>query len=320
MLSTSLTQRLIQRFPKLQYCFAYGSGVKKQIGYDEAAQKEAMIDLILCVDDTYEWHAENLKRNPSDYSFLKYFGPKIISEYQDNAAGVYFNTLIPIDDKCTIKYGVIQTHVLSDDLHHWSSLYIAGRLQKPVETLIEPTNKDIIDGLEANRDAALRLALLTLGREFTYFELFKTIAGISYYGDFRMFFGERKDKVQNIVEPQLNAFLKLYAPNLKKLSNCIDVPNLNYPTEKRIEQDCTHIVVLQHLKALPSNMQEMIIKGFEKPLERIAHEPNYGDSVKSALGTLNWSTSVSQSLKNILSAGIWKSLRYSAKKGMKTFI
>lgn len=318
MLPASLAKQLIQRFPKCSYGFAYGSGVKKQTGYDDKAQKQAMIDLILCVDDAYDWHTENLKRNPKDYSFMRYFGPKAITDYQDYSAGVYFNTLVPIDDKFTIKYGVVRTEDLCDDLYHWNYLYIAGRLHKPVETIIQPTNKEIIEDLEKNRDNALHFALLRLEKEFTYFDLFETIAGISYYGDFRMFFGEKKNKVQNIVEPQLEAFLKLYAPNLKKLSEYVDVPNLNRISDKRIKQDKSHDVTFMHLEALPTKIKEMI-KEMEKSHAKLAHSSELQSILKSALGSLNWQSSVEQSAKNILTAGIVKSLRYSARKAMKTF-
>lgn len=95
MLPSSLTQRILQRFPgKLTYCFAYGSGVKKQTGYDDAAQKDAMIDLVVCVDDAIDWHKQNLKKNPHDYSWMRFLGSKIIGEYQEYAAGVYCEAII----------------------------------------------------------------------------------------------------------------------------------------------------------------------------------------------------------------------------------
>lgn len=95
MLPSSLTQRILNRFPgKLTYCFAYGSGVKKQTGYDEKAQKDAMIDLVLCVDDANEWHKQNLAKNPRDYSWMRFLGAKLIGEYQEFAAGVYCKNFV----------------------------------------------------------------------------------------------------------------------------------------------------------------------------------------------------------------------------------
>lgn len=320
MITTSLGQRLVQRFPKMAYCFAYGSGVKKQAGYDEKAQKSAMIDLFICVDDAVEWHEENLKRNYKDYSLMRLFGARFIAEIQDNAAGVYCNTLIPIDDKVTIKYGVIRTEDLCDDLHHWNFLYAAGRLHKPVETLVAPTNREIITNLDKNLDYALHYALLQLDKEFTYFDLFKTVAGISYVRDFRMIFGERKNKVDSIVEPQLEAFLKLYAPNLRKLSEYVVVPDLDGISDKTIQQDKSHEAILMHLESLPSTVRDEITIGLQMQLTKMAHERDYASTVTNVVGSITWNSSVLQSYKNIPTAGLWKALRYSFSKGMKTFM
>lgn len=59
-----------------------------------------MLDLVFTVDDPVAWHAMNLKKNWSHYSFLKLLGPRIISSIQNNyGAGVYFNPLIRCDGK-----------------------------------------------------------------------------------------------------------------------------------------------------------------------------------------------------------------------------
>jgi len=58
-----------------------------------------MVDLIFVVDNPTEWHTDNLKMNPSHYSFLKYLGPKAISSIQENlACGVYYNTFANVDE------------------------------------------------------------------------------------------------------------------------------------------------------------------------------------------------------------------------------
>lgn len=319
MLPTSLTQRILQRFPSnLTYCFAYGSGVKRQTGYDDRAQKDAMIDLVICVDSPYEFHRENLKRNPRDYSLMRYLGPRLLEEYQGYAVGVYCNTLIPIDNKTTIKYGVIRTQDLCDDLVHWRHLYIAGRLHKPVETLLEPKNAELKMDMVQNRTSALHVALLSLPKEFSYFQLFHAIASISYHMDFRMILGEKKDKVKNIVEPQIDAFLQLYAPNLKEMSHLVQVPDLTAVVDKMIKQDKSSASTLQHLRALPTRCHLMFDEMGEK-IEKLAKASNYSDIVIGACGNVNWESSVSQSFKNIPTAGLLKSIRYGTQKLMKTF-
>lgn len=318
MLPNSLTQRILQRFPgKLTYCFAYGSGVKKQVGYDEKAQKDAMIDLVLCVDDAFEWHKQNLKKNPRDYSWMRYLGSRIIGEYQEYAAGVYCNTLIPIDKYTTIKYGVIRTQDLSDDLYHWPHLYVAGRLHKPVETLIEP-NSELKADIAKNLENALHVALLQLPEQFTYFQLFHAIANISYIDDFRMIFGEKKDKVKNIVEPQLDGFLKLYKLHLRNMSHCIHVPDLSKICDTKIQQEKSYDATLEHLEALPTRIKELL-KDMDETLPELANKLDYGIRIRSAVGAINWENSVSQSMKNIPTAGILKTIIYGSKKAMKTF-
>lgn len=319
MLPNALRQKILQRFPgKFSYCFAYGSGVKKQIGYDDTTQKEAMIDLVLCVDDPLEWHKQNLKQNPRDYSWMRFLGSKVIGEYQEYATGVYCNTLIPIDKHTTIKYGVIRTQDLNDDLYHWNHLYIAGRLHKPVDTLVEPTNPELKEHLVKNFENALHAALLMLPEEFTYFKLFHEIAEISYNGDFRMYFGESKNKVQNIVQPQLEAFLKLYKPHLRQMSNLVHVPDLSKVCDTRIKQDISPEATRIHLEALPTTVKKNL-DGMEKSLEDLVYDGDRATAIGTAINAINWENSTSQSFKNIPTAGLFKSIVYASRKAMKTF-
>lgn len=66
-----------------------------------------------------------------------------------------------------------------------------------------------------NLASAVRTALLLLPEEFTELDLFETIAGLSYRGDFRMQVGENPHKVRNIVGAQLESFRSLYGGLLK---------------------------------------------------------------------------------------------------------
>ncbi|XP_050568690.1 phosphatidate cytidylyltransferase, mitochondrial isoform X2 [Cygnus atratus] len=147
-------RRVLAHFPQeLSLGFAYGSGVFRQAGPSAGHSENNMLDFVFAVDDSVTWHMMNLLKNKSHYSFLKVFGPKQISNIQSYGAGIYYNTLVPcngrnfwswlpcFDDnlwklrmcKLMIKYGVISTDALIDDLLHWRTLYVAGRLQKPID-------------------------------------------------------------------------------------------------------------------------------------------------------------------------------------------
>src|SRR5688572_9877207 len=98
-----------------------------------------------------------------------------------------------------MKYGVISTQRFEQDLLQWDSLYIAGRLHKPVLRLRTAT-ADASDRhceilLHRNLLSALRTSLLLLPETFTEFELFSMISSLSYDGDIRMGVGENPMKV-----------------------------------------------------------------------------------------------------------------------------
>ena len=161
--------RVLQSLPdNRSLAFAYGSGVFKQAG--KAWTSNSMSDFIIATDDPVSWHKKNLVMNADHYpDLLKMMGPKtIISLQTDYGARIYFNTLIPFEDGL-IKYGVISTKHLIHDLVNWDTLYVAGRLHKPVNILeVNNNNIDLSAALIQNLDSALHTALLNLPARHTF--------------------------------------------------------------------------------------------------------------------------------------------------------
>ncbi|XP_059619666.1 phosphatidate cytidylyltransferase, mitochondrial [Phlebotomus argentipes] len=307
-----LCRRIMRRFPRnISFSFAYGSGVKSQIGYEKKQLNDNIVDLILCVDDErmQDWHRENIEMNPRDYSGLKALGASTITRYQTSIpAKVYCNTLIPVEEEgITIKYGVTRKSDLIRDATEWTDLYLAGRLQKPVQFLHEPPKK-VKEALERNLQTALTVALLLLPEKFTSFNLFHTIAELSYSGDFRMVFGENPNKVKNIVKPQLESFHKLYSPFIVQQREWLQCPE---SIGGMYCQDKSERIVLDQLKSIP----------FVYPATALSVRlrEDYREHLRNILRSRVFRSSALQSLKNIPTAGLVKSLKYSYKKALKTF-
>ncbi|XP_069871681.1 phosphatidate cytidylyltransferase, mitochondrial isoform X2 [Dipodomys merriami] len=291
-------RRVLAHFPgELSLAFAYGSGVFRQAGrgWD---QKRAMLDLVFTVDDPVTWHTKNLKKNWSHYSFLKILGPRFITSVQNNyGAGVYYNPLIMCDGRI-IKYGVISTSILIEDLLNWNNLYIAGRLQKPVKIVAMNENVTLRSALEKNLKSAVTAAFLMLPESFSEEDLFMEIAGLSYSGDFRMVVGEEKSKIFNIVKPNVAHFRELYGSILQ------DNPQVVYKTQQgRLEQRINHIM------DPPGKNRDV-----EETLLQLAHDPDCGHVVRLGLSAIVRPSSIRQSTKGIFTAGMKKSVIYSSLK------
>lgn len=224
----------------IRYAFAYGSGVfpqSKPSGKvptpDElravhpkappAVQRAQdgtpkMIDFIFGVSHTQHWHSLNMKQHRDHYSALASLGSGAVSFVQDRmGAGVYFNPYVVVNG-ILIKYGVVQLGTLERDLTQWDTLYLAGRLHKPVKILRDDPKIRLANQL--NLLSALRTALLLLPPSFTEEDLYATIAGISYLGDPRMSLPtENPSKVKNIVGNNMANFRRLYLPLIETLPN-----------------------------------------------------------------------------------------------------
>ncbi|NWV42544.1 TAM41 protein, partial [Grantiella picta] len=240
-----------------------------------------MLDFVFAVDDAMTWHMTNLLKNRSHYSFLKFFGPKQITTIQKYGAGIYYNTLVPCNGRM-IKYGVISTDALIEDLFHWKTLYVAGRLQKPVKILAQNENSKLQAALVSNLKSAVTAAFLMLPESFSEEDLYMQIAGLSYSGDFRMIIGEDKSKVQNIVKPNVAHFQKLYS-NI--LQDCPQVVYKHHLGRLEASIDKSPEGQFTQLMALPKTLQQKITalvnppgknRDVEEILLQVAHDPDCG--------------------------------------------
>lgn len=209
-------QGIVQRFrAPVNYAFGYGSKVFSQGSSIDISNSQ--IDMILAVSDPLEWHKQNILQHGSDYSFLKFLGPSAINYVSELGAGIYFNPFVDVNINGTpleLKYGITSVDTLIDDLANWSTMYLAGRLHKPVA--IVQNSAQLLFLNQYNLTNAVKLSILLLNkRSIKESELYLSIAGLSYMGDPRLKVqGENPDKVKNIVENQFSLFKNLYKPIL----------------------------------------------------------------------------------------------------------
>lgn len=241
----------------IQYAFGYGSGVFKQSGYDK--KDKPQIDLIIAVNDPVEFHKRNIRENSSHYSSMKYFGPTMVSKFQDIGAGLYFNPFTKINGH-QVKYGIVSTNKLLSDIKNWDSFYIAGRLQKPVKIL---KNDETIEkynhlNLKAAATIAKHITLKKNNGKLDELQFYKEITGLSYLGDIRYLLGgENPKKVENIVLKNFDKFQKYYEPIYEEvvIRNEFYLPpgySLNN-TMKKIQYRIQQSSLIQMLKGIASS-------------------------------------------------------------------
>lgn len=286
-LKGALKEVLWQFNAPIMYAIAYGSGVFPQskpgtkpsgttssrtsVIHTNPAVMAAqdgnpkMIDFIFGVTHVDHWHSINLKQHREHYSALGSLGCGAVSRVQENfGAGVYFNPYVTMNGML-IKYGVVSLDTLRQDLSEWSTMYVAGRLQKPVKILRQTADIQVAN--QINLISALRTALLLLPPNFTEQELYGTIAGISYMGDPRMALPtEDPGKVANIVGNNLPHFRRLYGPLIE------DLPNLQFTSSACASPDwasdpALNVSLKQDMDPIKrGNMVRRLPKAFRKKL------------------------------------------------------
>ncbi|KAF9316169.1 Mitochondrial translocator assembly and maintenance protein 41 [Podila horticola] len=300
----------------IRYAFAYGSGVFAQKGYD--SKKKPMVDFVFGVSHPQHWHSLNLQANPHHYSLLGKFGSKAVAMTQERfGAGIYFNPFVEVNGM-NIKYGVVSVDTLCNDLLNWETMYLSGRLHKPVKILIDDPRTRLSN--QVNLFNATRVALLSLPKRFTSEELFYKIAGLSYLGDFRMSIGENPHKVQNIVNAQLAQFHRLYDPLLGNLSNVTTL------REGHLEQDDSPLVRSRTFQKLPPKLKQGVLYRYHsalskagveiegKEIQSVATAPDLDKYLQSTIHSIVQIPALSQSIKGIATAGLLKTGKYGMEK------
>ena len=299
----------------------------------------------------------NLQQHRDHYSAVGSLGSAFVSRIQDKwGAGVYYNPYVTVNGTL-IKYGVVNLDTLCNDLSTWDTLYLAGRLQKPVKILRDDPRVRLAN--QVNLMSAVRTALLLLPSKFTEQDLYKTISGISYLGDPRMSFGaENLNKVSNIVINQLPNFRRLYAPLIENLPN-VSFEDSRYSSPAWVSDPDTNATLVQDMdptkrgnmvRRLPKNFREKLYFQYQSkyripqlefnkmmdqandedpsrfkrkqggPFEqRIADEEqvSLNKEVSAAITKIIKWPSWSQSTKGLVTAGFRKSWRYSMEKWEK---
>jgi len=365
-------QSLLTKFPEVSFAFSYGSGVIEQQGYDkalyEAKAKDAaaaqggsgpdwpLLDVIFAVDDPCAWHLQNRRMNPHHYtSFVSAMptglGPRVeaaqarlIAYIQEEfGAHVWFNTHVPLGLASwpgrQMKYGVISTASMERDLRHWDTLYVAGRLHKPVRVFREGAGGQQIPLLmHENYAYAASAALLLLTSDgntspvthtpapspahtFSETDVYLTIAGLSYTGDPRMSIAENPQKVSNLVLPVLRQYEKLYRPTVLALAQGSGL----HPVEVNVGSS-SGLAFNAHtseagrrglVQALPRNVRALLPEPAASAASASASAS--AEAVRRAVSDIVRRSATSQSLKGLVTVGVLKSGFYAWQKLKKRF-
>ena len=273
--------------PDVVAAFGYGSGVFKQLGYDD--KEKVQIDLILIVSNILEWHKNNIKKNPKDYSFV---GRTFLLNSNVNdikgITGITYQSNIDYMGHL-FKYGVIEYEDFVRHMQTWDSFYVPGRFQKPILTI---KSNNIIDNLILeNRRNACKIGLLFLNNNEIK-DLYLSICNLSYAGDTRMKVAENPNKVDNIVGGAYDKFDEMY-----------NFDDLYIKNGEQIEYKI-------NLDNLPLELQKYVQDVDSKYMK---------EKIMEYLYNLNKKESYDQTLKGIKTNGVVKSLKYGFAKVLKKF-
>ncbi|CAI5759907.1 unnamed protein product [Candida verbasci] len=299
----------------IEVSIGYGSGILAQNGYKENSNEEKQLDFINLVPDCHQFHKKNLNQNLRHYSIKSL---RIVNIIQGRE-GIYFNPFVSINKKL-VKYGIISTESALMDLSEWNSFYFAGRLQKPVNFIIDK-NPMVKFMNQYNLKNAMAIAIFLIkSNEFSEKELYEQITKLSYLGDFRMYVGgENPNKVKNIVSKQFEQFKKLYEPIINYFihRNYLIIVN-NDPVNRLFKKNLQIPQKIKLISCLPLQFRTQLYKKFQdKSLKEIVKHEKLADHITSLISRIIIISSIKQGIRGIFSAGLFKSIKYALAKQLK---
>jgi translocator assembly and maintenance protein 41 len=232
----------VEKRPRAEAAFGYGSGVFKQVGYDTKSHPQR--DVIFLVSDLKKWHLENMDRNPEDYSLIGRV--HLTNSPVENIKGLnkitYFSHIR--EHGFSYKYGVIEERDFLHNLSTWDNMFITGRFQKPVMRI--HSNDGVDEAIKYDRECALRIACLLNQSETTVKKVLLSLCSLSYMGDTRMLFAENPNKVKNIVEGSYEVLSGVYMTPREYMHVHGDNVIIN------------HRMLLSEIEFLPSSLVEYL--------------------------------------------------------------
>jgi mitochondrial translocator assembly and maintenance protein 41 len=306
--SKALLDLVNDYFPRehIVHVFGYGSGVFAQ---ESQSKEQKTVDLICVVDDSRAFHHANLQVNRQDYwipllvpsSKAADWATSVQRHEVDNAffanPGISFHVT-----SHNLKYGIVQNEDIIRDLCDWKYLYLAGRMHKPILTVID--NDAIQAAQQANLRAAIACSLLLLSSSSSASDavctasptqIYTKIASLSYTGDPRMTaHAEDPHKVDKLVQGpgQLVRWEALYKDAVQDLqkTGVLSCTGNQWEWTKSARNELT--------RQLPLRLQSV----------------QDGRALQEALRATVSRSAKYQSMKGLLTAGPHKSWKYAMRK------
>eukprot|EP00979_Chaetoceros_neogracilis_P004078 scaffold711_cov255-Chaetoceros_neogracile.AAC.2 len=326
-------QDILNEFPSnVSLTFGYGSGVFAQTKHVVEESELPMIDLIFSTPNPKIWHEENLKRCSDHYSIIpRTLGTGFIEAVNKWGAGVYFNPMVKVGSarKRLVKYGVIDDETLKRDLKEWDSMYIAGRLHKPTLPLVTANGDEILELQEDyNLRYAMSTALLLLSdqkhlirnQQIEVGDVFESIAGLSYIGDPRLAAGaEDPMKVKKLVHSagQLDRFQMVYREQYQSLEemgilsvngNVIEMNLMDASTRKTLHDRLPPRLQYETRSLFDQESPEL---GKDVSLLKVKETSRI---LTESLANIVGPPAKIQSAKGLVTAGVFKSVKYASAK------